>query len=136
MRKPRKSTARLRLDKPPDDDFIRLLAEAGDEDVVSGPALGRRIRAYTPDAIGAAVIEAKVGVLLARARRESGRSLADVGADAGVTRARIQQIERSENIEIATLVRIASACGYMVSINLTPLIMRKRELTAVLGKDS
>ena len=140
--KPRKSKTELqtdlRLNKPPDGDFMRLLAEAGDEDVVTGPALGTAAREYTPDAlegavIEGAVIEGAVGILLAHARRESGRSLADIGAEAGVTRARIQQIERSENIEIATLVRIAAACGYQVSISLRPLSADKRGFAAVLG---
>lgn len=137
MRKLRKSKAELhtdlQLNKPPDDHFMRLLAEAGEEDVVSGPALGAAAREYTPDALEGAVVEGAVGILLAHARRESGRSLADIGAEAGVTRARIQQIERSENIEVATLVRIASACGYRVSISLRPLSIDKRGFGAVLG---
>lgn len=136
IRKDRKSKARvqadLRLEKRPDEDFMRLLAEAGDEDVVTGPALGSAARAYTPKAIGEAVIEGTVGKLLAQARSESGHSLSDIGAEAGVSRARIQQIEHSENIEVATLVRIAAACGYQVSISLRPLSPKKRALSAVL----
>lgn len=136
IRKDRKSKAQvqadLRLDKRPDDGFMQLLAEAGDEDVVTGPALGPTAHAYTPEAIGEAVIEGTVGKLLARARSESGHSLSDIGAEAGVSRARIQQIEHSENIEVATLVRIAAACGYQVSISLQPLSPKKRALSAVL----
>jgi hypothetical protein len=137
MRKPRKSKAQvqadLQLDELPDDDFMQLLAEAGDEDVVSGPALGEAARAYTPEAIGQAVNEATVGALLAQARSESGRSLREIGAEVGVTHARIQQIEHSENIEVATLVRIAAACGYQVSISLRPLSPKKRAFSAVLA---
>lgn len=136
LRKDRKSKAEvqadLQLDKRPDDDFMRLLAEAGDEDVVAGPALGPAGRAYTPEEIGEAVIEGTVGKLLAQARSESGHSLSDIGAEVGVSRARVQQIEHSENIEVATLVRIAAACGYQVSISLRPLSPKKRALSAVL----
>jgi hypothetical protein len=136
VRKDRKSKAQvqadLQLDKRPDDYFMRLVAEAGDEDVVRGPALGPSVRAYTPKEIGEAVVEGTVGKLLAQARSESGHSLRAVGAEAGVSRARIQQIEHSENIEVATLVRIAAACGYLVSISLRPLDPKKRALSAVL----
>ena len=52
---------------------------------------------------------------------------------AGVSRARIQQIEKSENIEVATLVRFASACGYDVAITLRPIDAKKRQLTTVLA---
>ena len=62
-----------------------------------------------------------MGSLLARARDESKRSLSTVGTEAGVSRARVQQIEQSDNIEIATLVRIAAACGYQVGISLEPI---------------
>jgi transcriptional regulator with XRE-family HTH domain len=56
----------------------------------------------------------------------------DVGAEAGVSRARVQQIEHSENIEVATLVRIAATYGYQVSISSRPLSPKKRALSAVL----
>lgn len=137
MRKDRTSKsqvqAALKLNKRPDDDFMRLLAEAGDEDVVSGPPLGAAARAYTPENIREAVIDGAVGTLLAKARSESGHSLSDIGAEAGVSRARIQQIEQSENIEVATLVRIAAACGYRVRISLQPTSSKKRALSAVLS---
>jgi transcriptional regulator with XRE-family HTH domain len=42
-----------------------------------------------------------------------------VGQRVGVSRARIRQLESSENIEISTLVRVASATGYKVQIALT-----------------
>jgi hypothetical protein len=75
MWKDRKSKAQvqadLRLDKRPHDDFMRLLTEAGDEDVVTGPALGPSARVYSPGAIGEAVVEGTVGTLLAEARSES-----------------------------------------------------------------
>ncbi|HEY9515407.1 MAG TPA: hypothetical protein VIQ74_06950 [Gemmatimonadaceae bacterium] len=76
IRKNRKSKAQvradLRLDKRPDDGFMRLLAEAGDEDAVTGPALGSAAGVYTPEAIGEAVIEETVSKLRAQARSESG----------------------------------------------------------------
>lgn len=105
----------------PDDAFIALLAKVGDADVVEGPTRTHVVRAYEPDEIEKVVVEGAVGSLLAHARDESRRSLSAVGAEAGVTRARVQQIEHSDNIEIATLVRVAAACGYQVGISLEPL---------------
>ena len=78
-----------------------------------------------------AIINGTTGDLLARAR--GGRTLASIGEKVGVTRARIQQLERSTNIEIATFVRVAKACGYEVSVHLRPLRSDLSPLSAVLG---
>jgi len=66
-------------------------------------------------------ISGSVGRLLARAREQEGKALEAVGAAAGVTRARIQQIENSTNLELATLVKVASALDYRVGIRLEPV---------------
>ncbi len=122
----------LKLAHLPDDAFMHLLTEAGDSDIVGGPSL-EGARVYSPEEISQAVVDGSVGNLLAEARNEAGRSLADIGHRGGVSRARIQQIERSENIEVATLVRFASACGYDVAITLRPIDAKKRQLTTVLA---
>ncbi len=83
------------------------------------------------DEIEDVVINAMTGELLARAR--GGRTLASIGEKVGVTRARIQQLERSTNIEIATFVRVAKACGYEVSVHLRPLRPGLPTISAVLG---
>jgi DNA-binding phage protein len=83
------------------------------------------------DEIEDVVINATTGELLAQAR--GGRTLASIGEKVGVTRARIQQLERSTNIEIATFVRVAKACGYEVSVRLRPLRPGLPPLSAVLG---
>ena len=72
--------------------------------------------------------------MLARARGD--RTLASVGEETGVTRARIQQLERSANIEIATFVRVSEACGYEVSIHLRPVRAGLPALSAVLGANA
>jgi transcriptional regulator with XRE-family HTH domain len=64
-----------------------------------------------------------VGELIAKARKESGQSLRDVGAVAGVSHGRVRELERSSNVEVATLARLAQAMGYEVKIVLEP---RKR----------
>ena len=84
-----------------------------------------------PDEIEDVVINGTTGELLARAR--GGRTLASIGEKVGVTRARIQQLERSTNIEIATFVRVAKACGYEVSVHLRPLHSDLSPLSAVLS---
>ena len=122
----------LGLKTLPDDAFMALLANVGSADVVAGPKRTHAVRAYKPDEIEQIVLEGTVGSLLAHARDESQRSLSTVGTEAGVSRARVQQIERSDNIEIATLVRVAAACGYQVGISLEPLNPGMRAFSAVL----
>lgn len=128
--------ASLELDTPPDDAFMALLDAVGDSDVVAGPRRRRTVRAYEPAEIERIVLEGAVGALLAHARGESRRSLSAVGTEAGVTRARVQQIEQSDNIEIATLVRVAAACGYQVGISLEPLHPGMRAFSTVLPGDA
>lgn len=122
----------LRLKKAPDGAFMALLEKVGDADVVAGPRQRHRIRAYEPDEIERILLEGAVGTLLAHARDEAGRSLSAVGNDAGVSRARVQQIENADNIENATLVRVAAACGYQVGISLEPLTPGLRAFSTVL----
>ena len=123
--------AALQLDSEPTDEFMTLLAELGDGDVAAGPVVPVPARSYTPDEIEEVIINGTTGDLLARAR--GGRTLASIGEKVGVTRARIQQLERSTNIEIATFVRVAKACGYEVSVHLRPLRSDLSPLSAVLG---
>lgn len=125
--------AMLHLDELPDDEFMALLAELGENEVVAGPPPSSNARAYTPDEIEQIVITGTVGALLAEARRKAGESLAGIATRVNVTRTRVQQIEQSENIEITTLVRIASACGYQVHIDLRPTRPGQPELHAVLA---
>lgn len=125
--------AGLQLRTAPDDEFMALLAEVGDADFVEGPPMARGGRAYTPEELEELVITGTVGDLLATARQESQRTLEDVGDQAGVTRARVQQIEHSSNIQIATLVRLADAMGYRVGISLAPKEGDRRPLFAELA---
>lgn len=120
----------LQLDSEPTDEFVALLAELGDGDVAAGPKVLVPARSCTPGEIEEIVINGTTGDLLARAR--GSRTLASVGEEAGVTRARIQQLERSANIEIATFVRVALACGYEVSVKLRPVRDGLPQLSAVL----
>ena len=85
----------------------------------------------TPDEIEEVIINGTTGDLLARAR--GGRTLASIGEKVGVTRARIRQLERSTNIGVGTVVRVAQACGYEVSVHLRPLHSDLSPLSAVLG---
>jgi len=125
----------LHLDQVPDDEFMQLLDEAGEEAIVTGPPTAQA-EAYTPEQISeelaALVVANSVGSLLAHARAESGLSLRAAGAGAGVSHGRIQQLENSENVEVATLVRTAEALGYDVRINLTPKRAGMRPLVAEL----
>jgi ribosome-binding protein aMBF1 (putative translation factor) len=66
-----------------------------------------------------AIVVKDVTEALERARKEKNLTLEEVGQRVGVSRARIKQLETSENIEVSTLVRVASAMGYKVQIALT-----------------
>jgi hypothetical protein len=138
--KKRKSTrtknevqAALGLREPPSDKLMSLIAEAGDGEQVQGPIPGPESRSYTPADIEDAVIAGTIGALMSRMRREVGQSLREAARVAEMSAARIQQMEHSENIEIATLVRLAAAAGYRVSITLEPLCRGTRSLSAVLA---
>jgi DNA-binding XRE family transcriptional regulator len=66
-----------------------------------------------------AIVVKNVTEALEQARKEKNLTLEEVGQRVGVSRARIKQLETSENIEVSTLVRVASALGYKVQIALT-----------------
>lgn len=87
--------AALQLDSEPTDEFMALLAELVDGDVGTAPTAPLSTRSYTPGEIVEIVINGTTGDLLCRARGD--RTLASVGEEAGVTRARIQQLEHSTN---------------------------------------
>ncbi|WP_420130269.1 helix-turn-helix domain-containing protein [Longimicrobium sp.] len=125
--------ADLGLQEPPSDRLMSLIAQAGDGEFVEGPLPGSHARSYTPRDIEDVIVTATVGELMLRMRQEAGNSLRAAARDADVSAARIQQIERSENIEVATLVRLAAAAGYEVSITLNPVAEGKRPLSAVLA---
>lgn len=65
-----------------------------------------------------AIVVKHVTEALEQARKEKNLTLEEVGQRVGVSRARIKQLETSENIEVSTLVRVASAMGYKVQIAL------------------
>src|SRR5262249_8989779 len=123
----------LKLDQLPDDEFMELLASVGEGPVAAGPGAQRLVREYTPQQIEDVVVNGTVGDLLARAREISGRSLRHVADGAGLSRGRIQQVEKSENVEVATLVRVADALGYAVQISLRPKEAGKQPLKAELA---
>jgi hypothetical protein len=116
--------ASMQLDQLPDDEFMTLLDAVGDGPVVEGPSPSTGVVSYTPrrirDEIDVGLVDAGIGDLLARARAETGWTLREVGRTSGVTYGRVQQLEKSTNIEIATLVRMAAALGYAVRIEFVP----------------
>jgi predicted XRE-type DNA-binding protein len=59
-----------------------------------------------------------VGEAIEKARKDKNLTLEEVGQRVGVSRMRISQLEKAENIELSTLVRVASAMGYKVQIAL------------------
>lgn len=109
----------LDLDEVPDAEFMALLREA--TTATQPPIVASSAVETTVDELLEIIINGTVGNLLARAREQEGKSLEAVGTSAGLTRARVQQIEHSENLELATIVKVASALGYKVGIRLEPI---------------
>lgn len=113
----------LGLDELPDDEFMRLLDEVGGEETVTGvaPVEGE---GYTPEAIREelrdALVANRLGEMIAAARSQAGLSLRQVAELVGVSHSRIQQLEMSDNLEVSTLVRVASGLGFRVKISLEP----------------
>ncbi len=65
-----------------------------------------------------ALLTKSVGEAIEKARKDKNLTLEEVGQRVGVSRMRISQLEKAENIELSTLVRVASAMGYKVQIAL------------------
>ncbi len=65
-----------------------------------------------------ALLTKSVGEAIERARKDKNLTLEEVGQRVGVSRMRISQLEKAENIALSTLVRVASAMGYKVQIAL------------------
>ncbi len=124
MKKHQRSPAQvkrdLHLDEVPDAAFMALLEQV-DAAGEAPPRVPDAAAPITVDQLEAVCITGSVGELLAHARRQNQQSLDVVGRSAGVTRARVQQIEHSDNVELSTLVKIAAALGYRVRIRLEPV---------------
>lgn len=125
--------ADLKLDELPDDEFMALLNEVGDGETVALPPEAAQGRTWVLEEIENAVIVGTVGRLLERARAASGQSLRAAGKSIRRTHSRVRQIEESENVEIATLVRLAHAYGYEVDITLRPVTASGDAISAVLA---
>jgi hypothetical protein len=123
----------LRLAEPPDEELMALLGELGEGEAVTG---GRRVagEGYSAAEIARelshAIVADSVGEMLAAARKESGQSLRHVGLVAGVSHGRVREMERSSNLEVATLTRMAEAMGYEVKIIFEPRRPGARRITA------
>jgi hypothetical protein len=121
----------LNLDSSPDDEFMRLLAEANTASVTPRPAGAEAVRG-TPAELESLVQTATASELLRRAKAASERSYADVAAHLGVSRQRAAQIIQGDNLELETLVRTAAAMGYETRLSLHPVAKPGRDFTAVL----
>ena len=65
-----------------------------------------------------------------------GHDLADtLGRALGVSRQRVKEIMESGNLKIETMVRVAAACGYELSISLHPVNPDRPVLGAVISAD-
>lgn len=113
----------LNLDELPDDEFMDLLDEVGQEEIVSGVSPVED-DGYTPDEVREELAEAMIadslGETLSKAREQAGLSLREAADVIGISHSRIQQLESSENLEIETLARVAAGLGFKATLNLEP----------------
>ncbi len=121
----------LNLSALPSDEFMRLLAEANAASANPRPAGDAAKRAASTD-LEKVVQAATAAELLRRAKTASKRSYATVAAHLGVTRQRAEQIIKSDNLELETLVRTAAAMGYETRLSLHPVAENGRDLTTIL----
>ena len=85
---------------------------------------------------GPALAAASLSQLLTRARAESGLTLEQVGIRVGSGKSWVHQAENKENLEVISLVKLASAMGYPVEIRLEPELPGRKPLTVRLDSKS
>lgn len=108
---------------PEVEEMLNMLTE---EEIETGILKGRGFEDDTPGAtfeefkamLEDALLTKSVGEAIERARKDKNLTPEEVGQRVGVSRMRISQLEKAENIELSTLVRVASAMGYKVQIAL------------------
>jgi transcriptional regulator with XRE-family HTH domain len=66
------------------------------------------------------IIKKRTGRLLSTARANRGISSKALGETLGISQPRVSQVEKGENLEIATLARLADAMNYDLEIRLNP----------------
>lgn len=135
------------LDELPDDEFMAALEEiesrqakrlAGSANRKSPPAksVGDVVISNNEqlmEIFGPVLTVATLGKLLAEARAESGLTLEQVGAGVGSGKSWAHQAERKQNLEVASLVKLAGAMGYKVEIRFEPMVAGRRPLRVELG---
>jgi DNA-binding XRE family transcriptional regulator len=119
--------ADFNLEILPTDVLMDVLAELEALGVTEGPVQGgpnSKVLArssLSPDQIGEAVLFGSLENMLTEARNASGLSVAELGHKLGVNRARANQILKAPNMQLDTLLRLAHALGYRLSIELEPI---------------
>ena len=121
----------LQLGTLPDEELLQLMAQANTAAQSPRPS-GIAAPGITPDEIASRVQIATAGALLTLAEKAAGHSHSDLGRALGVSRQRVKEIMESGNLKIETMVRVAAACGYELSINLRPVNPNRPVLGAVI----
>jgi len=105
-----RASALKRLERPSD----RILSGAVPEEGGYSPAELKTL-------LDEALLEQRVGEVLQAARKARNMSGAELARRVGVSAMRISQLERvSGNVEVQTLVRVAEALGFELTLTLTP----------------
>lgn len=122
----------LQLGTLPDDELMQLIAQANSAARSPRPS-GIAEPGITLDEIVSCVEIATAGALLALAEQAAGYSHSDLGRALGVSRQRVKEIMESGNLKIETMVRVAAACGFELSISLRPANPDRPVLGAVIS---
>ena len=132
MTKAQKGTAEwwmgeLGLDELPDPETLTMLNVAHHHELEHGSELPAKVSgasSLSPKQIGEQVQEAvwekSLSDLLHSARTSSDASLAQLAEAMGVSKGRVQQLEKSENVEVMTLVRYLNSLGYSLVLTAIP----------------
>lgn len=133
--------ADYRLDTEPSDRLMELLEQAGkirqaDLDTVSPPA-GLVSEPVTPqellDQVQGVIFTQAVGEMLEQARKQARLTMQQVADAIGVSRGRVNQLEHPDaNLELGTLVKVASALGASLEVRLIPKDPQQKSFVAKL----
>lgn len=130
-----------------DAELLELMNEAHISEQTYGYDLGQHHKGNPQDSnpltieglkaeLDAALTERKLTELLKAARQQSGQSLADAAEGMEVSRGRIQAIEKSENLEVSTLLKYVGALGYDVVLTLVPKNKQGQTIGAYLSSSA
>lgn len=122
------------LAEEPSEELMSLLSPVCNADLVSSLVTEQWSQGnHAVERADITSITGAVAALLACACKEADVAIAAVGETAGVSQAEIRQLQQQEHVALSTLVRLASACGYRVTLTLDSVGQTRATLSTSLS---